>query len=316
MAGFPFNLSLLSGLFQGVNGLGQGGGFDLSDPMQQLALQNGTHVAGPSLLGPQAAPASPQPSLTGGLPGPTRPNASVFPQTGAQPQVTADPSNISVAPVTGQDIGMPNLPSAPSDNFFTRVSPEGQTGADRMRIIGGTMQDVASYLGGNPQNANHLSETEQYNNQQVQQRRSQAATKALQDAVASGDPKAIQKAALTTAALSGDSGNIIDAQRMYKPDYKGYDQTQNVYALDPTTGQPIGQLQKGMQKPQVQGGMQYVDGQWVPIPGYTQQQQSIYDARQAGRVQAGPVKSGSGAPGAMVLPKGVGQPWTRYQGGN
>lgn len=179
---------------------------------------------------------------------------------------------------------------------------EGQSDADRMKLAGATLKDVANSLNGN--DSNDVAEEQAAQLKQRQQQRAQDAMTRVQQALANanGDPNAT-RAALVQAALAGvDTGAVQSAMAYGKPSLKSFNRADNVYAVG-SDGLPVGVLQRGAVDPKITGGVAYdpVSGTSKAIPGWMQQQMALANAKAAARANA--TANASAAAGALQMPQ-------------
>jgi hypothetical protein len=173
---------------------------------------------------------------------------------------------------------------------LVNYNPNGNPDSNNLGMAGAALQDAALWFGGKGQDADNVQR--EYGNQLQQQmlQRSLTARAAIAQQLqeAGGDP-ARTRAALANAALLGfNPGELAAALQYGTPQYKAFDRDQNVVAIDPTTGRPLGVLQRGVEKPTVSGGfiVQPESGQSTPVPGYLSQQLKIASAKAYARAEA------------------------------
>lgn len=216
----------------------------------------------------------------------------------AQPQVTAQPS-----------LGDMQLPSV--GNWWNTSNPDGsssylggllnykpvagQTGADRMGILGSTLQDVGASLGGQPQYAQHLRQTLA---DQIAQQQKALKGEALNDYATATTPQARQSAMVKFWAAGGDTAGLGSAMKAGNPELRDIPADGSLAVIDPISGLPTNVLHgtPKTQRPLISNGMQSLDNgnSWQPIPGYVQQQNAVAGARR------GPPKAA--ATGAINIP--------------
>ena len=146
-------------------------------------------------------------------------------------------------------------------------------GGNRLGMIGATLEDVGSSLGGQPQLATHL---RQQLADQISQQQKQLQAAAVQRLMSAQTPQERQAAALALYQSGGDLSGLNDAIKMGQPQYMDAGENGKI-ALDPFTGLPVAKI-AGTPKPpqtrQIQRGSNVVSqqfnpqtGMWEDIPG-------------------------------------------------
>lgn len=99
------------------------------------------------------------------------------------------------------------------------------------------------------------------------------ARKAIADA--GSDPTKLKQAILSYTALGGDPSSLISALKFGQPEIKTFDQTQDVYSVDPLTGSQT-LVRHGVQKPTPN---QPFNPDGTPNAAYQSYQKELYRAR-------------------------------------
>jgi hypothetical protein len=111
-------------------------------------------------------------------------------------------------------------------------------------------------------------------------------------------PQEKQSAALALWGSGGDTNGLASALNVGKPEIKTYAQDQDLYSIDPGTGQPT-LVRKGTYKPTPNAAFN-PDGS--PNIAFQAYQKSLYRSRAEANADFRAPKAVPAAPGAVVLP--------------
>lgn len=196
--------------------------------------------------------------------------------------------------------------------FGARASyaPQNQTLAERafglsapdLGVLGGSIKDAIAYFSGHPQEAVNLApaiqQGQQYNFAQGAMQARQAAMAKFQAATT---PQEEQAAALALWGSGGDMTGLSSALNVGKPEIKAYGIDQDLFSVDPLTGQQT-LVRKGSYKPTPNQPFNPDGTANMPFQNY---QRGLYRARaEANSDFRAPRASASGAislphPGSM-----------------
>lgn len=194
-------------------------------------------------------------------------------------------------------------PQQPSTMGTPQPSPTSMPSSwqNGLGLFGSTLRDVGANLGGKPQDANNISE---FQNHVIGMNVLRQRQQAISDFANAKTPQEKQAAALKLWSIDPQSAaGLATSLKVGQPELRDMAPGSNLAVIDPSTGLPTNII-KGTPKVITSQGMQSMDGgqTWQQIPGYSEQQGSISDARAAGRAAHPMPSRKAAAPGAINIP--------------